>query len=125
YVADLSTLELQLSAPDSGESRTRGLALAPNGDVLVIGHYVNGLTLAGAALDGVNNAEAFVMRLAPDGALRWAQRFGGAKNQIGERIAALPDGTFVAVGRFEDEITLDQAYVLFGGWNAWIARLSP
>jgi hypothetical protein len=125
YDSDLSTLELMLSAPDGGESRTHGLALAPDGDVLVAGHFVSALTIAGADLSGPGNAEAFVLRLSGDGQLRWAQSFGGQKGQIAERIATLPDNAVVVVGRFEEEIALDQPYVLFGGWNAWIAKLSP
>jgi hypothetical protein len=64
----------------------------------------------GAGLDihtPVSPPDAFVTKLAADGSLAWARSFGGMGDDRVNAVAAAPDGSVVAVGRYSGTVDFD------------------
>lgn len=72
-----------------------GVALAPDGDIVVTG-VTNG-TLPGQTPGG--DYDLWLARFAPDGTLRWLRQYGDATAEEGWEVAVDPTGTIHVVGR--------------------------
>ena len=89
-----------------------GIALVADGSAFVTGPFGMYGTPVGytatfgagepneAMLTSAGEDDIFVAKYNPDGTLAWAKRAGGASNDAGYDIAALPDGTTLVTGRF-------------------------
>jgi hypothetical protein len=87
-----------------------GLAVHPDGSFNMSGYFEGTITFgAGEARETSLAAEAerdvFIARYRPDGTLAWARRAGSSALSRSNDIAALEDGSAVAVGYFEESIT--------------------
>jgi hypothetical protein len=89
---------------------TRGVAVAPNGDVLLLGWYADMLRLGGQVLSlplDPSQARTFLARFDPHGNLLWSQSLDGgpAKSAvIGTSLATNADGDAIVGGYVETAI---------------------
>jgi len=98
------------SAGGPGSETAYAIATFSDGSSVVTGQF-NGPTTWGlgepnaTTLVSAGGFDVFVARYQPDGRLAWAKRAGGAQTDRGQGIAAVPDGSCLVTGRFEDVAT--------------------
>jgi hypothetical protein len=71
--------------------------------------------------------DTVLIRLDPDGALRWARQIGGPGPQRGKALAVAPDGSIAFGGESLGELDIDgQAIEVPGlGFDSWLTRWTP
>lgn len=95
----------RFSGSNSGSSsfapgrEVHGLALGPDGSVVLTGYYEGGIDFGAGEMIAKDNDDGFVAKLAPDGSLRWAHSFGGPLDDVGEDVEVTADGDVVLLGR--------------------------
>jgi hypothetical protein len=89
-----------LGIAGADEQIGRSLALAPNGDVLVTGHF-RGTASIGGDTYMANGRDAFLWRLDGDGNDVWHARYGGIGEQRPIGVAVADDGRVALVGTFQ------------------------
>jgi hypothetical protein len=106
------TLAWAKRAGGTDNEEATGIARAADGGAFVTGRFGEYGTLVGYAatfgggepnettLTSAGEDDVFVAKYNPDGTLAWATTAGGASNDAGSDIAALPDGTTLVTGRF-------------------------
>jgi hypothetical protein len=83
-----------------------GIAAAGQGESVVSGIFMGDGLVFGAgepnqtSLDSAGGHDIFVARFREDGSLAWARRAGGAEMDLGTRVVACPDGTFLVLTVF-------------------------
>jgi hypothetical protein len=90
--------------------RLTGLAIAPDGGVLVAGYFgqIEGTVArfgvgedAEVTLTSAGRADVFLARYSRDGSFEWAKQVTGAENEFSRQLVLSPDGAAVTmVGRF-------------------------
>ena len=91
-----------------GREGPRALATFPDGSFLVTGS-TQGTAVYGAGdanqttLTSAGGDDVFVARFHADGSLAFARRAGGVSTDIGKRLAAFPDRSFILTGSFQRE----------------------
>ncbi|MBW2454416.1 MAG: hypothetical protein JRI68_07890 [Deltaproteobacteria bacterium] len=94
-----------------GQEWLRGLALDPDGDLLLVGRFDEQIQFADggpeALSTGTGDYDAFLVRLSgASGEPLWGHGFGPATPQTAEDVAVGPDGEIVVVGDFRGSIDL-------------------
>ncbi len=75
------------------------------GNVVLTGYFMSSVNLGGGLLTSAGNYDAFVAKYAAaDGTYLWADRFGGAGNDIGYGVAVDGIGDVVATGFFAQTV---------------------
>jgi hypothetical protein len=98
---------VRAGGPDTDDGLA--VATAPNGDAFVAGTFERSATFGeGAAaqtlVTGPSGRGAFLARYAPDGTLRWVRGTEGPLDAAATAVAALPDGSAVVTGAFQDTV---------------------
>ncbi|MDI1448636.1 hypothetical protein [Polyangium sp. 6x1] len=101
------------------------VAALPDGSALVAGTFRWSLNLDGISLPWGGGDDAFVAKLDPAGKVVWARTFGGAGNQRGRTIAAMPDGGAVVTGSTWGEVDLGIGEPQAGSNGDFLVRLAP
>ena len=125
----------------------RSVGVAPNGDLLVTGNYQGttdfnpdstktlNLTSTKAAKGSGYSGDVFVVRLATDGALKWAKSLGGAYSDVAFDVATdgVGDGNVYTTGYFIRTADFDpgrgtfslkaQTTSTFYGFEAFVSKL--
>jgi hypothetical protein len=83
-----------------GDDLGSAVAVAPNGDLLLTGSFMDAITLGGPALTSGGGADVWVARYQADGTFIWSTRFGGIGEDRGRGIAVGGDGAVYVVGDF-------------------------
>ncbi len=89
-----------------------GLAVAPDGDVVVSSTLV-GTARLGAQTLGSSQTELVVTRFTPDGHVRWVKEWlgAGATNQLWMReLVVVPDGSLYGLGQFCATLRFDDGH---------------
>jgi hypothetical protein len=83
-------------------SETSNISVATDGqgDLLVAGTFAGSIDLGGKTLDSMGPTDMFVARYDPQGALLWAERFGGPAGDGPVAVAVDPDGGVLLAGGF-------------------------
>ncbi len=108
-----SLLTYPVTEPGPGNSGIGPMALAPNGDLIVAGHFYNGGTFDLDPSAGIDNhtatggSDAFVSRLGPDGVPRWTKVLTGTGENSINGLAVDDEGAIVMVGWFSGRADLD------------------
>ncbi len=96
-----------------------------DGALTVGGHFSGSLQTGADALGPTLAQDVFVLRLAPDGTTRWAQRYGGSADDRLHDLAVEDSGEVTLAGssgigqvRFGRE-----GFAVQGGSDGWLARL--
>ncbi len=104
----------------------RALAAAPDGDVLIAGSFESSQSIGGQTLASAGSEDAYLVRLSPDGTLRWALRMGGPGRDRALAVAVDADGFAWVAGSFEESIEAGSAeLVSAGAQDAFWVRVSP
>ncbi|AUX25314.1 hypothetical protein SOCEGT47_058580 [Sorangium cellulosum] len=84
------------------DSVTRGVALAPDGDVVIVGGASGDVDFGGGELAGGpgKGEDVVVARFGADGAHRFSRRFGDGANQFATAVAVDTAGNAFVTGRF-------------------------
>ena len=80
---------------DEDTQRARGVALAPNGDILVTGSFRGQIDLGGGPLASAGYDDVFLARLTSAGEHVWSQAFGGPGLDWAVRVASDSAGDVV------------------------------
>ncbi|MDR1264573.1 MAG: hypothetical protein LBK42_03145 [Propionibacteriaceae bacterium] len=119
FAPDGAFLWSQTHSGDGGDSFT-ALAMAADGDI-----YAAGATRS-ADGDGTadpGQSDALLLKVAPDGSLRWAQAYGGSGDDAFTALAMAADGDILAAGS-TDSADGDIA-INHGGGDALLAKIAP
>ena len=92
-----------------GDDRGTSIALAPNGDVVVAGWFLDTVTLGGNPLSSAGQEDGWVARYRSDGTPLWSTRFGGAGRDTATAIAVDNAGDVYVVGTFQGPVNFGGA----------------
>jgi serine/threonine protein kinase len=92
---------------DATDGNVEGLAPLPGGDILVSGHFFPPFTPRGVALEGCkeSNRCGYVLRLSPDGQIRWSRTLLGDDVRLHEPEVRGDRAVFVGEARAPGTIT--------------------
>ncbi len=102
-----------------------GLAIAPGGDVFVAGSFAAGVRFGPDSLVSAGSADILLMRLAPDGTVRWARRAGSNRADFAYAVETGPNGSVYVGGTFTRSIGFGSGDSLYANGNnrdAFVAR---
>ncbi len=88
----------------------QGIAVLADGTALVTGSFSGTSTFGDITLSATGPTDFFLVKFAPDGTARWARRGGGtglSNGTSGMAVAALADGSALAVGYFGASATFE------------------
>lgn len=85
------------------------LAVDVSGDILVAGAFEHTLAVADRVLESAGEADAFAVRLAPDGSHIWSFRLGGKGWDEASAIAVDADGGAIVAGALSGDLAGDRA----------------
>ena len=101
-----------------------GIALAPNGDVFVVGSTRNHTDFGGGLIVNLGNSDVFALRLNGEtGAHMWSHGYGQAGAQEGLDIASGPDGSVTLLCTLAGGIDFGGGLLVRGGGNIALATL--
>lgn len=100
--------EWSLPFGSTGDSAvlSRGVALAPDGGVAVVGSFDEQVDLGGGPLTASEGDDVLVARLAADGTHVWSRQIGVEGLQYGQAVAVDSAGRVAVSGAFLDEIEI-------------------
>ena len=107
-----------------------GLAIDPDGNVLVTGTATGFWMLGTSSLASNGGMDAFVACIDPSGATRWVRNVGGSVDDIGTAIAVGPMGEIWTTGTFRGTADFDPGNTVssltsLGLEDAFLLKLSP
>jgi hypothetical protein len=107
----------------SGEDFGRGVAIAPDGDILIAGEFSGTAGFdENTRVQSMGETDVFYARLGPDGAPAWVMGAGGRGFDAATDIAADSDGGFALAGTFESSIHFAaQELMSKGFFDAFVA----
>jgi hypothetical protein len=108
----------------AGAETPTALEVLSDGDLLLVGHFADGLALDSEVANAVAGRDAFVARLdGDDGAPLWLSVLGGAGDQQIRDAAVLPGGRIAVIGDFDIELVADVSRTTPGDVDAFVAEL--
>jgi hypothetical protein len=109
---------------NAGSQEGRGVAVAPDGVISVVGSFSGALDFGGGALLSGGNNDAFLLSLDHDGQYRAAARYGDNDNQLAVGVAASTEGQQVWAGYFRSTLDFqDHVVTSSGSVDAIVAGL--
>lgn len=114
-----------------GNDIARAALELPGGDLIVGGNFSGEVPPAAGALDvgtdvlsSHGDFDALLVRIAPDGAVRWARAFGGPGFDLIKSVALDSSGDIMAVGPVQpgSDYTAFPAPILAGGFHGFLIR---
>ena len=110
---------------DADSQTADAVALTSDGGVVLAGHFDGTLELTAEPLTSAGGQDILVLRLAADGAVVWARRFGDADTQLPAAVAVAADDSIALVGRFSGVLEIGGATLASaGGYDAFVAKLA-
>lgn len=101
-----------------------GVALAPGGDLLLVGVFEESIDLGGGALVSAGDRDLFVARLDGDGNHLWSRRFGDEATQQYVKVAVDARGDIVLFGAFSGTLDFGGGPLTSaGGLDLFVAKL--
>jgi hypothetical protein len=83
---------------------TSDVALAPDGSLLVAGFFTGSLQIEGQSWVSLGSQDGFVVKLGPQGQLRWAVPFSSPTEERARALAFDATGGIVVAGTFESTV---------------------
>ena len=130
-IDDAQNLRWLVHLAGPGTQTVNALALSPDGDVFIAGHFDDTLALGDLVVEGdADTLDFFVARLREDGEPLWATSLGGDPAQLepGQpacHLVAAPDGGVHVAGTFVGTVRLDENLGAIGSRDVFVARLDP
>ncbi|MDC0746610.1 hypothetical protein [Polyangium mundeleinium] len=111
---------------DSGRHVPVGVAVDPQGGVVISGLADGNIDFGGGPLADLGGGDAFVASLGPNGELRYALRVGDAMMQNGGEVVLASDGSVYWSGSFDGTIDIGgQTLTSAGNSDVFVARIDP
>lgn len=115
---------------DVGSQVANRLATDAEGNVILVGSFVNQLNFGGGALQDVAASPAlFIAKLDANGGHLWSKTSGaagGQNGQYGDGLTVDDAGNIYIIGSFDGAIDLGGgALQSAGGWDVFVAKLDP
>ena len=99
-----------------------GVAVAPDGTIVVAGHSED--TMPGSPAPNKGRADAFVAKFDTSGQQLWVRPIGSTENDIPNGITVDPGGDIIVAGTTSG--AMDEAPEGWSGsYDGWVARLDP
>jgi hypothetical protein len=93
-----------------------GVGVDAQGNAYVTGWFSGNLNFINFALAAVDQLEAFLIKISPDGQnVLWAKGFTGLDNQFGYQVAVTPTGNVAFAGSFQGSINFGGGALQSGG----------
>lgn len=87
--------------------RVRRIVVDPNGDLLIVGYFLDSIDLGGQVLTSAGSNDAFVAKLrASDGGLVWANRYGSTQDDRAYGVATDASGNVFVAGQIGGTVDL-------------------
>lgn len=99
---------VKLESPE--DVHATDVAVAPDGRVVVVGHFEDTLTVASTSITSAapDERDVFLLTLAADGSLTALKRYGDAGgSQLAEAVAVDAHGNIALTGRFSSQLVID------------------
>lgn len=108
------------------DDRGRDVAIDPQGNILITGHFSGGIDLGGGPLTNFGSIDIFVAKYDPDGVHLWSASYGGTGADWANGIDTDGDGNIVLVGRFEETASFGgQKFLTAGRNDLFVAKYDP
>lgn len=109
-----------------GDDQGTAIAVAPNGDIVMVGAFTGTMTLGGSPISSVSSRDVWVARYAPDGSHLWSVRLGGLNDNYGTGVAVDGKGDVYVVGMFYGPVNFGGGYrnIQAGGFLVKLAAAS-
>ncbi len=102
------------------------VAIAPNGDCLVVGEYDGAADFGGVTLPDAGVYATFVARFRPDGSVAWVRPVAAGLPGTRRGVAVDPAGNILVGGDFRGSLTLGSQTVDARGYgNVFVAKFDP
>lgn len=104
-----------------------GVAVAPNGDIVVTGSFQGAVDFGNGSLTSAGLSDIFLLRLAAvGGATVWSRRFGDATSQSTDAVAVDPVGNVILAGGYVGTVDFGLGPLASAGSNdAFVAKYNP
>lgn len=89
---------------DAFEQRVTGIALDPDGHILVTGRFRGSIDFGGGPLVSAGYDDVFLAKLTADGDHVWSRRFGGPDIDYGVHLASDSDGNVVLLAQADGAV---------------------
>jgi hypothetical protein len=108
----------------SGDQST-GVAVDGTNNIVVTGYFTGSVDFGGGALSSAG-LDIFAAKYDTSGTHVWSKRFGGASTQIGDGVAAAPNGDVTLTGFFSGTVDFGTGVLTSAGGNdGFIASIGP
>jgi hypothetical protein len=110
----------------TGDDQVTGLALAPDGDLVLVGQFATSIDFGGGALVNAGAADVYVARLGSMGTHEWSRRWGtgSAFALVTTGVAVDATGAVVFAGNAIETIAFGgQPLVASGGYDPYLVKL--
>lgn len=128
FVLELDALGAHVDSRGYGPNNNQvgfGIASAPDGVPIVVGHFETGLDFGLGAMTNGGGTDAFIVRLG-DSVTSWQRAAGSGNNQAATEVAVDASGNVFVAGTFDGSMTLGGATLTSaGGTDVFLAKLSP
>ena len=108
-----------------GYQEAWSVAIAPSGDVVVVGYFRGTVDFGGGPLVSAGGEDIFVAKFNPSGAHVWSRRYGDADWQVARSVAVNAIGQVILTGEFYGQVDFGGgALVSAGSGDIFIAKLN-
>jgi hypothetical protein len=108
----------------TGREYGQGVAVDPEGNMLVTGYFTGKVDFGGKILTAVGE-DLFVVKLSPEGKLVWVHNYSSTSNEHGLGIAVDPEGYVLVTGHFDGEVTFGSQTLKAEGTDLFVLKLEP
>jgi hypothetical protein len=114
-----------LSFPTEAGSRTGDVAIAEDGDVVVVGRFMDAIEIGGRSLVAIGDIDVLFARFSPGGVHEWSRRLGGANTDFGTTLALADGGDIFMMGSYEGQADFGGGLLpAESGTNVFLGRYS-
>jgi len=92
-----------------------GISALPDGSSIVTGYFSGDATFGSTTLTSAGSYDVFTAKMNADGTWAWATQAGGTGGDVGYGVSALPDGSSIVTGNFNDTATFGSTTLISGG----------
>ena len=112
-------------AGGTAEDAGTGVAVAPNGDIVMAGYFQNTANFGGGSITSAGLSDIFVARYSGQGAYLWAHTAGSSGDDRANAVAVDTNGNVAVAGYFSATVNFGGGSLGSGGsWDGFVAKYS-